>query len=70
MNIPGIVSGLSVLLQTLPDEIRVPMMDQFLDNIEDAVAATETKVDDAIIGGACAFLRRQYNIPDNDPPAG
>lgn len=40
--------------------------DKLFDFIEDAVADSETKIDDATVLPVIKMLRRTLNIPDND----
>lgn len=40
--------------------------DKFFDFVEDAVADSETKIDDLTVLPVIQLLRRTLNIPDND----
>ena len=48
-----------------PEAIRM-LIDKILDFIEDAVARSETKMDDAIVLPMCNVIREAVNVPDND----
>jgi len=56
----------NLLIKALPATIIKSGIDAMLDKIEDAVAGTETKFDDATVLPLCKFIREALDIPDND----
>lgn len=65
-----VTSILGTLLSLLTPEIFKSALDAALDKIEDAVAASPNKVDDAIVLPLCKKARQLLDVPDNDNPAG
>lgn len=64
--IQQLVSALIIKL----DEATIKQgFDSLLDIIEDAVAKSETKMDDTIVLPICAQIRTALNVPDNDVPS-
>ena len=57
---------LPTLMSMIPDDIMQVALDKLLDSIEEAIATSETKVDDALILPLLAALRVKLNVPDND----
>lgn len=63
----ALISNLvSVLLTMLTPTALKNIVDGVLDMIEDAVAASENEIDDAIIGPLIKTIRAAFDIPDND----
>lgn len=63
----ALISNLvSVLLTMLTPTALKNIVDGVLDMIEDAVAASESEIDDAIIGPLIKTIRAAFDIPDND----
>jgi hypothetical protein len=56
----------SMLLTMLSPDTMKKAVDGVLDIVEDAVAKSETTVDDAIVLPLCQTVRSAFNIPDND----
>jgi hypothetical protein len=54
------------LLAALQPEVLKKAVDGLLDIIEDAVAASENKVDDQVVLPMCKLIRTTFNIPDED----
>ena len=50
----------------LPKETIKKSADAMLDVVEDAVAASTTGVDDAVVLPIIDMIRRVFDIPDND----
>lgn len=57
---------LPTLMALIPDDIMQTALDKLLDAVEDAIAKSETKVDDALILPLLAALRQKLDVPDND----
>lgn len=57
---------LPTLMALIPDDIMQTALDKLLDAVEDAIAKSETKVDDALVLPLLAALRQKLNVPDND----
>lgn len=66
MNIGTILVGINALMAAIPEATRIAALDALLDKIEETYEATETEVDDVLIGALCRFVREHYNVPDND----
>ena len=62
----NIDSELKKLFYVLGNDLRIIFIDAGLDYIEDAVIASENKIDDAVVLPACKLVRTVLNIPDND----
>lgn len=54
------------LMALLPDDIMKVALDKLLDSIEDAIAKSPTKVDDALVLPILSALRVKLQVPDND----
>lgn len=54
------------LLALIPDDIMKIALDKLLDSIEDAIAKSPTKVDDALVLPILSALRVKLQVPDND----
>ena len=54
------------LMALIPDDIMATAIDRLLDSIEDAIAKSPNKVDDALVLPVLAALRAKLNVPDND----
>lgn len=54
------------LMALLPDDIMKIGLDKLLDSIEDAIAKSPTKVDDALVLPILSALRVKLQVPDND----
>ncbi len=57
---------LPTLMALIPDDIMQTALDKLLDAVEDAIAKSETKVDDALVLPLLASLRVKLDVPDND----
>lgn len=57
---------LPTLMALIPDDIMQTALDKLLDAVEDAIAKSETKVDDALVLPLLAALRQKLGVPDND----
>ena len=57
---------ITTLLALLPKDKFKSIVDSLLDVIEDKIAASETKVDDAILLPLISKARELLEIPDND----
>ena len=57
---------LPTLMALIPDDIMQTALDKLLDTVEDAIAKSETKVDDALVLPLLAALRQKLDVPDND----
>lgn len=55
-----------VLMSLIPDDLMQVAVDKLLDAIEDGIATSETKVDDALVLPLITALRHKLNVPDND----
>lgn len=68
LNKYAMLSGVFThLFDSLPPELLKGFIDAGLDVVENAVAKTETKLDDAIVLPLINLVRTSFNIPDNDP---
>lgn len=54
------------LLALIPDDIMKTALDKLIDSIEDAIAKSPTKVDDALVLPILSALRVKLQVPDND----
>lgn len=54
------------LLALIPDDIMKIALDKLIDSIEDAIAQSETRVDDALVLPILSALRIKLQVPDND----
>ena len=54
------------LLALIPDDIMKIALDKLIDSIEDAIAQSPTKVDDALVLPILSALRVKLQVPDND----
>ena len=54
------------LLALLPDDIMKVALDKLIDSVEDAIAKSPTKVDDALVLPILSALRVKLQVPDND----
>ncbi len=54
------------LMALLPDDIMKIGLDKLIDSIEDAIAKSPTKVDDALVLPILSALRVKLQVPDND----
>jgi hypothetical protein len=54
------------LMSLIPDDLMQVAVDKLLDAIEDGIATSETKVDDALVLPLITALRHKLNVPDND----
>lgn len=54
------------LLALIPDDIMKIALDKLIDSIEDAIAQSETRVDDALVLPILSALRVKLQVPDND----
>ena len=54
------------LLALIPDDIMKVALDKLIDSIEDAIAKSPTKVDDALVLPILSALRVKLQVPDND----
>ena len=54
------------LLALIPDDIMKVAIDKLVDSIEDAIAKSPTKVDDALVLPILSALRAKFKIADND----
>ena len=54
------------LMSLIPDDLMQVAVDKLLDAIEDGIATSETKVDDALVLPLITALRYKLNVPDND----
>ena len=50
----------------LTPELFKRVLDSIIDVLENAIASSETKTDDAVLLPLIAMLRTSLNIPDND----
>ena len=57
---------LPTLLAMVPDDIMQKGLDKLLDTVEDAIANSPSKVDDALVLPLIAALRVKFKIADND----
>lgn len=55
----------AVLGMLTPDLLR-DVLDKLFDAVEDAIANSETKLDDAVLLPLITTARAAFNIPDND----
>jgi len=61
-----IIKLIGLLLGTLSPDLLRACADKLLDVIEDAVAASPNKIDDAAALPICKMIREAFSIPDND----
>jgi hypothetical protein len=61
-----LASMIELVLMMLSKEVLKKCVDAMLDIIEDTTAATENKIDDALILPLCARIRETFNVPDED----
>lgn len=54
------------LLALIPDDIMKVALDKLIDSVEDAIAKSPTKVDDALVLPILSALRVKLQVPDND----
>ena len=54
------------LLALIPDDIMRIALDKLIDSIEDAIAQSETRIDDALVLPILSALRVKLQVPDND----
>ena len=54
------------LLALIPDDIMKTALDKLIDSVEDAIAKSPTKVDDALVLPILSALRVKLQVPDND----
>ena len=57
---------IGTMVERLDAEVVKKGLDAMLDAIEDYVASTPNKYDDALVGGLCKTVRSALDIPDND----
>ena len=57
---------MGALILFLNPEVLKKAMDSLLDIIEESVTRSETQLDDAVVLGICAQVRKAFNVPDND----
>lgn len=57
---------LPTLMALVPDDLMKIGIDKLLDSIEDAIAKSPTRVDDALVLPMIAALRVKLQVPDND----
>ena len=62
----AISTFVQALIAALPPDLAKRGLDSLLDVVEDAVARSDTQVDDALVLPLCATLRKQLNIPEFD----
>jgi hypothetical protein len=62
VDVSGELGKLFVALGDLKDLF----IDSALDYVEDSVAASESKLDDAVVLPLCSLVRKVLNVPDND----
>jgi len=62
-----LVKVLTTVLPMMASGLVEEFGDELLDWIENKVAATDNKIDDALILPVIKDIRERYNIPDNDP---
>ena len=54
------------LMALLPDDIMRIGLDKLFDSIEDAIKASPSPIDDALVTPLIAALRAKLNVPDSD----
>ena len=57
---------MGALILFLNPEVLKKAMDSLLDIIEESVTRSETQLDDVVVLGICAQVRKAFNVPDND----
>ena len=57
---------LKMVMMVLKPEAITALIDKILDFVEDAVAKSETTMDDVIVLPMCKIIREALNVPDND----
>ena len=55
---------LPMLLTLIPDDIMVRGLDALLDAVEDAIAKSESNIDDALLLPLISGLRQKFDVPD------
>lgn len=65
MNVGLISTVMNALISLLPEDIVKKGLDDLLDVVEDAVAKSDNKVDDAIVLPLIGVLRKSLDIPDD-----
>ena len=61
-----VIQLFTIILSQLKPETLKEVVDKGLDIIEDKVAQSPNKVDDAIVLPLCKKVREAFNIPDED----
>jgi len=61
-----LVMLLEQLIKMISPEMVSTMLDAGLDAIEEYIAKSESKIDDATIIPLISMIRTSFNIPDND----
>ena len=65
--VKGIIIKLfTLILEQLSPDVLKKVVDMGLDIVEDKVAQTPNKIDDAIVLPLCKKIREAFDIPDND----
>ena len=65
--VKGIIIKLfTLILEQLSPDVLKKVVDVGLDIVEDKVAQTPNKIDDAIVLPLCKKIREAFDIPDND----
>ncbi len=59
-------SILGALLAALPDAVAQNVADKIIDQAEDLIKKTPTKIDDILVLPLIKKARKVFNIPDND----
>ena len=57
---------LKMVMMVLKPAAITALIDKILDFVEDAVAKSETTMDDVIVLPMCKVIREALNVPDND----
>ncbi len=65
----GVNIAVGALLAVLPKDYMKRAIDAVIDVAEDAVKATDNKLDDLIVNPLCKAARNILDVPDNDDPA-
>jgi len=68
MNALAKIGGTAIetVLNALPEDTGLRLLDKLLDAAEDAIEASPTQVDDVLALPVIRFLRSQLGIPDGD----
>ncbi len=61
-----IIKLFTLVLEQLNSDVLKKVIDTGLDVVEDKVAQTPNKIDDAIVLPLCKKIREAFDIPDND----